>query len=866
VIRLLRLLNLRRLRRQPLRAALGTVAVAAGVSLAVSVVVTTASVSRSFADFGHLVAGPAPLRIVGATSRGGLDERMLATVQRTPGVAAAVPMVQAVTLADPGPGAPGGCAPGPDSRAGCTATVTGRTGSSVQPVLAVGIDCRAQALVPSLPCGAGSALATDGTTGPPVVSSALLRRLGPDGVLLTDNGRVPLRGAPVATRLDALGGGQVVVLPLSAAQAMFDRPGRLDVVYVMPTPGTDVTALRSRLAAAVGSWNGVLGSTDPPPAATVVVSALVPLFGLMGLFALAIAAVLVYDTMALSLEERRLDLAILAAVGGGWRVMSGVLAEAGVLGLAGGVLGTLGGVALAGPVTASLSDFTRRAVGVAVTVHLTPAPFVVGALLGTALAVVAAWFSARRALRMDVAAELSSRTLRQETAPRVRWRRAALFLALGLAGIGASWLAGFHGAPYQWQARLAPLALVAACTFITLALGAAAPGVVLWVLRLWRGRNASVGLGLANLVRNPGRTGVMAVAVASAVAISFVVASFDLSIRDAITSSITQARNQRLRVSTLPPNNAVDIDAGIPPAVLASLQRLPGVAGVETQAFVGSGHASSDLVGVEGGGIDNLPFEVVAGTRDRSAFERGQTLVGAGLARRLHLGPGSMVALDTPTGRVRVPVQGVWLNGDFAGQVVTMPLSMLTTLYGPQPAGEVALRPRSGVTLDQLAREVRAAGLDPDLEVQTPAQLAGSVSDDVRSQLAPFWTLQRGLLVVAFVAVLSTLLLVGVQRRRELGLLAAVGMRPSELFAMVMSEAAVVAVVGIGLGILGAVGQYEASREVIPVFIGFKDPFRLAGGSVVVYGPLVALVVLVAAALPAWRTSRLEVVGSLRYE
>src|SRR5207302_1176398 len=238
-----------------------------------------------------------------------------------------------------------------------------------------------------------------------------------------DNGRVPLRSAPIATRLHAVGGGQVVVLPLPDAQAMFDRPGRLDVVYVMPTPGADVAALRPRLAAAVGSWNGVLGSTDPPPAATVVVSTLVPLFGLMGLFALAIAGVLVYDAVALSLEERRLDLAILAAVGGGWRVMSGVLAEAGVLGLAGGVLGTLGGVALAQPVTARLSDLTRRAVGVAVSVHVTPAPFIVGALLGIVLAVFAAWLSARRALRMDVAAELSNRTLREETAPRVRWRR-----------------------------------------------------------------------------------------------------------------------------------------------------------------------------------------------------------------------------------------------------------------------------------------------------------------------------------------------------------------------------------------------------------------------------------------------------------
>ena len=40
----------------------------------------------------------------------------------------------------------------------------------------------------------------------------------------------------------------------------------------------------------------------------------------------------------------------------------------------------------------------------------------------------------------------------------------------------------------------------------------------------------------------------------------------------------------------------------------------------------------------------------------------------------------------------------------------------------------------------------------------------------VAPQMAPFRVLQRGLLFIAFVAVLSTLLLAGYQRRREHGL------------------------------------------------------------------------------------------------
>ena len=94
-----RLLNLRRIRRQPLRAVLAVVAVTAGVSLAVSVVVLTTSISRSITDFGRRLGGPAPLRVVGAASRAGLDEAVLGKVETTPGVGAAVPVVQAVTFA-----------------------------------------------------------------------------------------------------------------------------------------------------------------------------------------------------------------------------------------------------------------------------------------------------------------------------------------------------------------------------------------------------------------------------------------------------------------------------------------------------------------------------------------------------------------------------------------------------------------------------------------------------------------------------------------------------------------------------------------------------------------------------------------------
>ena len=68
--------------------------------------------------------------------------------------------------------------------------------------------------------------------------------------------------------------------------------------------------------------------------------------------------------------------------------------------------------------------------------------------------------------------------------------------------------------------------------------------------------------------------------------------------------------------------------------------------------------------------------------------------------------------------------------------------------------------------------------------------------------------LQRALLLMAFVAVLSTLLLVGIQRQRQLGLLAAVGMAPREIAGMVLAEAAMVGVCAVVLGAPTSVAMY----------------------------------------------------------
>jgi putative ABC transport system permease protein len=701
------------------------------------------------------------------------------------------------------------------------------------------------------------------------MAPSLARRIGPNASLRTDAGRVGLDGAPTSDVLDRINASNVVVFPLPVAQHLFARPDRLDAIYVKPAPGTDLEQLKTRLEGAVGGWNGVLTSTDPPPGATLILAGFLPLFFMLAVFGIGVAVVLVYDTMALSVEERRRDLAVVAAVGGEAKtVIGGTVAEAAVLGLIGGLLGGFGAIAMAGPIVSSLSTFGERTTGVALQVHADATPFIVGAVMGTVMAALAAFLPARRAMRMDVAAELSNRGARDEAAPSVGLRRALLFTGIGCAGLVLCWLAQRDGALAPWQPIAGQLGTGVAAAAFVVAGGAFAPVILALILRARPRSRAPVRLGLANLVREPGRTATMSAAVAAPVATAFIIASFITSINEAVTENVTRSTKGYVRASTTPANNSINLDAGLSGPVVTALGQLPGVVGVDRGAAVLTGQKAGELVGVKGYGRTDFEFtpHVYRGTADRERFARGEVMVGPALARRLDLHDGSRLRLATPTGWSEVTVQGVWDDGDFGASSVSMPLALLEQLYGPQPIRDVGLKVAPGVDPKQVRTAVYDADLDPAMTAQTPEELAALVSKDIEGSFASFWAIQRALLLVAFVAVLATLLLVAIQRRRELALLSAVGMRPSEMGRMVIFEAVAVGVTGTVLGMIFGVGMYAALNMVLPIFIGFHNPSRLDLTSVPLWGLVATVIVAAAAFLPAWRTARTEVVENLQYE
>jgi putative ABC transport system permease protein len=834
----------RRLRAQPVRTALAVLAVAAGTALGMGVVIVVSSATSSLDALGQAVAGPAPLRVVGAVADGGIPDRLVGQVRRVPQVAGVLPVVQVASVVRTADG--------------------GHLG-----VVVLGVGCGPSEPTATGPCPAG--------TTAPAVGGALAAQLGPASWLQTDQGVLPLGSVSVRPALASVAGGRVVVLGLADAQRLYDEQRRVDVVYVALRAGASVPAVQQQLERRVGPAFAVLTADQPPPALTLATSSFVPLLALVAVLAAGIAAVLVYDVVALSLEEHRREQAVLAAVGAAPGVVAaGPLLDVGLLGLLGGLLGVAGGAAVARPILAPLSAFTEAIFGVPLAVHVDPTDVLLGVGFGLAVGLAAVVRPTRRLATMDVAGELAGRARRVEASAATVGRRG--LVAAGALGVGLVlvFVGSRHGALAGWQLPVAEVGFLLA---VAAGAGVVGAGAAL-ALRCTRARPRrrrfraqdrsgrlppALSLGVVSLGREPGRVAVIAVAVAAAVAVGTVTSGYTAGLAAQVSTSVrASAAGRGVVVDTVAGTSGDNPGAHVPAAAVREIARVPGVGQVDEDVSVLSGSSPASLVLVTAAASPAGGSALVAGRATVGPFRRGAVLVGTGLARARGLRPGGRLALDTPGGRVRVPVEGIWNDGAVNGDNVTMDAAELERLFGPQLPLSLTVVPAPGTTTAELLARLRTLPLPPDVTLAAPTSYRHQQVAQLTGQLSPFDTLEQALLVVAFVGVLATLLLMAAGQRRQMALGQAIGLTPADVAATVVAGAVAAAGAGAAGGVvLGAV-VLRGLLWLVPLVVGVTVPYRFPLAVLVTLAPLAVAVAGAAAALPAVQAVRAPVVDELR--
>jgi putative ABC transport system permease protein len=835
----LRIINLRAIRRHTLRAVLAAISLGGGVAIVVAVMIETSSVRTAIDDVGYRIAGPTPLRIVGEATLGGISPAVLDTARKVPGVAALVPIVRATTLV--------------------------RDGSRETTVLALGIDCSAQWIIDPKVCQRGQKepqiLATSTTLGKTLDSSA---------TLATDVGQLPLPKPGQISQLDTINNGRVVLLPLSTAKAQFARSDRVDTVYVTVAKNSSASKVQAGLVNALGELGpGFRVPTRNDPAAGFNVNTMLfPMLAIFALIAVGVGVILIAQLTRLSVEERRRETAVAAALGASpLSVLFGFLAEAAVLGAAGAASGILMGIVIARPVVASASELTQRFVGVNVPVVVEPGVVLVGLATGVLLAVLAAIIPSLSASKTAIATELSGRAAHEYSKSRSIWRKAAALLAIGFAGLIAVRLATTSGGLEPWQASVANAGTVIVVVGLLLAAAYLSAQVIASIrLPPDRTRGATLAIALTGLRADESRTTAIAGAVAVPVAVATLLSGFLVAIDHGVANVAQAQAEGRLVVTTTRFTDWGAMDARFSADTVAKLSSLPGVAAVERLAEIEITLPNGSLAYVRAEDRPTFSFPVLSGQDPKISLDVGRLVIGGILARANGIRVGDTILLGSGPRARRIVVGTIVATPEVGGRRIQMRYPLAEEIFGPQPANLVFVKTAAKSTLDQIAAEIGSSHFNQPVKTVGAAGYRAAVVSGESRFLTPLNTLKYGLLAIAFVSVSSTLLLLGIRRRREVALIQALGATPSKVFAVTTLEAVVASAAGALLGGLLSIAIIDAVRRAAVVDVGSITPLIFPLSEATRYAVLAILAAIFAAVVPAWKNTRAAPASELRDE
>jgi len=281
-----------------------------------------------------------------------------------------------------------------------------------------------------------------------------------------------------------------------------------------------------------------------------------------------------------------------------------------------------------------------------------------------------------------------------------------------------------------------------------------------------------------------------------------------------------------------------------------------------------------------------LSDHLVAG-RELRPDDRLEALVGEGLAQRLHLRPGARFVLAAPDqgGAVQeqlVHVAGVFRTGirEVDQGVVDLPIATVRRWLGmPGAATGVALLLERGERAASVTRTLRRM-LPPLFAVRTWHETAPELEAAVRLDDLGNYLFNGILLAIVALAVLEALLVSVLHRRREFGVLQALGLTGRETSLVVLGEGVLLAgasgLAGLALG-LGV--TWILSRTGIDLSRMMGDQLSISGAIVnpVVHpvarlsragqGVLVVVVLgLVVSLYPMCQAARIESADAVKLE
>jgi putative ABC transport system permease protein len=224
-----------------------------------------------------------------------------------------------------------------------------------------------------------------------------------------------------------------------------------------------------------------------------------------------------------------------------------------------------------------------------------------------------------------------------------------------------------------------------------------------------------------------------------------------------------------------------------------------------------------------------------------SRDDREHCLVGFNAARQLGLAPGSTVELGSGVHKISLRVAGIVTTGGAEDNQVLTNLDSAQTLAGLPGRVSLVQLSVSGTAPEIEAVTRKLAQALPSLEVRPVRQIAAAQGTILgRIQGLIFWTIAL-ILVLSMLGVLASMAALAMERRRDVGLMKAIGGTVPRIMRLFLAEAGTLGALGGLLGFLMGVvlarwiGErvfgvvISARLEVLPITIALTVGVALAG-------------------------------------
>ncbi|MCX7756192.1 MAG: ABC transporter permease [Anaerolineales bacterium] len=394
-----------------------------------------------------------------------------------------------------------------------------------------------------------------------------------------------------------------------------------------------------------------------------------------------------------------------------------------------------------------------------------------------------------------------------------------------------------------------------------------------------------------NLLRHRRRSALSALALAIALALLvFMAAFFKGEMRSSLedTLRLSSGHLQVRDIDYDPDKSSVAWGYLIekPSEVAAKIASLPPVRTATPRLFasgivsVGQDSAGVQIIGIEPDSEANAPYRqgLVAG-EFLTAEDRNGIVIGAPLAESLGLQVGSTLNLlvNTAEGTVdeqTFTVRGIFSTGssNYDKGIVLLPLAKAQAFSGAGDRASIIFVLLEDREQAQAVASAITGAAYKVLTWQEMNELLVLVNDFSNAYIT---FLSLIILGVTVTVIVNTMLMAVFERTREIGILAALGMKGRQIITLFLTEAALLALGGVAVGLLaggalsayfGRVGIYFGDLGVSGMIFGDRIYPYLMLDDVLRLSVTAFLVTLLACLYPARLASRMEPVEALRAE